>query len=455
MALSVLIAGLIVVGTGVSAYLIDDRTRADSTEQLRRMAFHDPLTGLANRRALHQRLATLLAGRERFTLLLLDLDHFKAINDTFGHAIGDRLLVESARRIGALAGDDSFAARIGGDELAVLLPGDDDRTRLIADNLVHALGQPFVLQDQTIGASCSIGICASSFATDGDDLLQKADVALYEAKRGGRGRAFIYRAGMAEAAADRRQLERDMRQGLAARQFSLVYQPIVGLSETATIGFEALIRWQHPSRGTIGPADFIPLAEANGFIIELGEWVLREACRTAAAWTDGSFVAVNVSAVQLSSPRLLAHVSEALAESGLPAGRLEIELTETAIVANGTHVAHALADLRALGVRIAMDDFGTGYSSLAHLVTLPLDRIKIDRRFVATAASDRNAMAVLNAITQLGRDIGIDTLGEGVETGEQLELLRALGCSAAQGYLLGRPGAVGDTAGAATDRNAA
>ncbi|MBB3952237.1 putative bifunctional diguanylate cyclase/phosphodiesterase [Aureimonas jatrophae] len=438
-ALAVLLVGLIIVGTGVSSFLIDDRTRADSNEKLRRMAFHDPLTGLSNRRALQDGIVGNFSADLSFSLLLVDVDRFKSVNDTFGHATGDGLLVSIAERIHATVPDALCVARIGGDELAILLAGEEARAEGVARALVAAMAEPFLIGDHVVASSVSIGLCGRTEASDPEGLMQMADVALYEAKRGGRGRAFSYRPGMAEAAAEARRLEADLRLALETGNFQIAYQPIVAMDEGRTIGFEALVRWNDPERGLVPPDRFIPLAEANGMIVDLGAFVLSRACKDAAAWGTDQFVAVNVSAVQLSSPRLMAHVVGALAASGLPAHRLEIELTETAIVANAAQVGHVLAGLRTLGVRVAMDDFGTGYSSLAHLRDLPLDRIKIDRSFVSSASTDPNSLAVLRAVTQLGRDIGIETLGEGVETQEQLALLRDLGCRAAQGYLLGRP----------------
>lgn len=269
--------------------------------------------------------------------------------------------------------------------------------------------------------------------------MQRADIALYEAKRHGRGRAVRYAPGMVEAVAERHALEHDLRLALAKHQFHLVFQPIMTLSDDAIVGYEALIRWQHPTRGFVSPVSFIPLAEETGLIVDIGAWVLTKACRRAVHWPAQRHVAVNVSAVQLRSPRLLAQITSALADSGLPPHRLEIELTETALVEDGRQVAHTLTALRRLGSKIAMDDFGTGYSSLAHLRDLPLDRIKIDRSFVSAALSDKHSMAVVKAVTRMGSDMGIVTIAEGVEDADQLALLRSLGCDAVQGYLIGRP----------------
>lgn len=438
--LAVVMVGLIVVGTGVSSYLIDDRTRSSNDQQLLHMAFHDPLTGLANRRALKARMDEAFAGHIWFKLLLIDLDHFKEVNDTYGHAIGDKLLVQVAAHLTRVIGPDASAYRIGGDELAVLVFKDRETALQTAGRIVSGLREPMEIDNHLIAIGCSVGLCAFENAGDGETLMQRADIALYEAKRRGRNQVFRYVPGMLEVAAERSRLEFDLKLALENGEFALAYQPIVELASRRVIGYEALIRWNHPVRGLVSPADFIPLAEETGLIVEIGRWVLAQACRQAARWPEPIHVAVNVSPVQFRSALFPAHVTQALAASGLPAQRLEVELTETAMVGDGAQLAHMLRSLRTLGVKVAMDDFGTGYSSLAHLCDLPLDRIKIDRSFVASAQSDRNSAAILRAITQLGRDMGIQTLAEGVETEDQFRILAALGCDAAQGYLLGRPG---------------
>ncbi|POR44577.1 bifunctional diguanylate cyclase/phosphodiesterase [Methylobacterium sp. V23] len=418
----------------------DDVTRDRRAQaEISQLAYHDPLTGLCNRRALNERMRAAYQAAARSTLLLLDLDRFKFVNDTFGHAIGDQLLVAVAGRLRTLIGEADFIARHGGDELAILTPGDATTAKALADRIVAEIERPYTLASMTVVVGCSIGVCSVDDSTSPSDLMQRADIALYEAKRRGRGLAVGYQPGMIEAIAARGHLENDLRGALALRQFYLVYQPILSLTSDRIVSCEALIRWNHPHRGLVSPDEFIPLAEENGLIVSIGQWVLDQACREAATWPDERHLAVNVSAVQLRSPLLLAHVSEALARSGLPASRLELELTETALVEDGPQIAHTLDALRRLGIKIAMDDFGTGYSSLAHLRDLPLDRIKIDRSFVAAALNDRQSLAVIKAVTQMGRDMNIPTLAEGVESREQLDLLRAIGCDAVQGYLIGRP----------------
>lgn len=417
----------------------DDVTRdRRAQEEISHLAYHDPLTGLSNRRALSERLLTDHRSGVPSTLLLIDLDRFKAVNDTFGHFTGDQLLVAVADRLRRFS-DEGFVARQGGDEFAILTPGDATSGRDLAERIVTEIDRPYALDSVTVVIGCSIGICDFTDSSSLDDLMQRTDIALYEAKRRGRGQAVRYQPGMMEAIAERGHLENDLRGALAHRQFHLVYQPIMSLTDDQVVSYEALIRWTHPLRGLVSPADFIPLAEENGLIVSIGKWVLEEACREAARWPPSHHLAVNVSAVQLRSPLLLTHVAQALSESGFPAHRLELELTETALVEDGRQIAHTLTALRSLGIKIAMDDFGTGYSSLAHLRDLPLDRIKIDRSFVAAALHDKQSLAVIKAVTQMGRDMDIPTLAEGVESLEQLNLLRDIGCDAVQGYLIGRP----------------
>ena len=418
----------------------DDITQAKQAQrEISLLAYHDPLTGLANRRSLLERLAQAHEEEQPFTLLLIDLDRFKAVNDTFGHGIGDRLLVSVASRLSELAGETAFVARLGGDEMALIARMDAEAAMSLAECIVIAIEKPYAFDDLTVVIGCSIGVCDINEGMSPTDMMQRTDIALYEAKRQGRGRAARYTPGMIEAVADRHLLENDIRFALAEGQFHLAYQPIMTLADDTILGFEALIRWQHPTRGFVSPATFIPLAEETGLILPIGRWVLEEACRQAVAWPTDQHVAVNISAVQFRSPMLLAHITSALAKSGLPANRLEIELTETALVEDGRQIVHTLSALRQLGIKIAMDDFGTGYSSLAHLRDLPLDRIKIDRSFVVAASGDKHSMAVVKAITQMGRDMNIQTIAEGVEEADQLALLKELGCDAVQGYLIGRP----------------
>ncbi len=432
-----------VAGGGTVLTFNDVTDERAARNEISELAFNDPLTGLPNRRTFRERNLAAIGGGTPFFLLLIDLDRFKAVNDTFGHGVGDMLLIQAGRRVMEVVGESGSAARLGGDEMGVFVYGDANMASTIAQGLVEALSQPFLLGEVTLSVGCSIGLCSGDGVATPDELMQRADLALYEAKRLGRGRVACYRPGLLEAAAERHRLEADLRQALPRGQFHLVYQPVMTLDSEAIVGYEALLRWEHPVRGSVPPGIFVPVAEETGLILDIGRWVLEEACREAASWTNERHVAVNVSSVQLRSSLLLSHLTTALARSGLPARRLEVELTETALVEDGPRIARVLADVRLLGVKVAMDDFGTGYSSLTHLCEFPLDRIKIDRSFVVAAESDPHAHAVVKAVVALGHDIGVSTLAEGIETTSQLELLRRLGCGAVQGYLIGKPGRIG------------
>ena len=406
--------------------------------EMAHMAFHDALTGLPNRRNFNETIEARLESGDAVTVLMLDLDHFKAVNDTLGHRVGDQLLVAAADRLRTLCGPGDAIFRIGGDEIAIV-PEVADEGEALASAVIGAFRAPFQVDQHALAIGCSVGL-ATSDNRDGADLaVQKADLALYKAKEKGRFCFAVYAEGMMEEAARRRTTEQELARAVAAGEFELVYQPLYELPDRTLAGFEALIRWHHPARGLVSPAEFIPLAEANGMIVEVGAWVLDEACRQASLWPAHIHVAVNVSPVQMRSTDLLRQVTQCLDRHGLTPDRLEIELTETAMVEDGRAIAATLAGLRALGIRIAMDDFGTGYSSLAHLRDFQLDRIKIDRSFVDAAPNDAGAQAVLRAVTVMARELSIPTLAEGVERDEQLAKLVALGVDAAQGYLLGRP----------------
>ena len=402
----------------------------------------DELTGLAKRNTLMAHLAAALeqdAGAATVAVHCVDLDRFKTVNDTLGHAVGDLLLKKVADRLTAACRKSDLVARLGGDEFVILQRDveDDAAAERLAARIVDLVGRTYVLSGHTINIGASVGVALRAEAAQARDLLRNADLALYEAKRAGRGRFRTFEASMDTALQERREMEIDLRRALALKQFELSYQPFVDLSTDRVIGFEALLRWTHPVKGNIPPLQFIPLAEENGLIVKIGEWVLRQACIEAATWPDEMIIAVNVSPLQFKADTLLDTVSAALARSGLPAHRLEIEITEGALLDDTDNVLVTLAALRDLGVKISMDDFGTGYSSLAYLQKFPFSKIKIDRSFIATDNADSEA--ILKAVASLGTSLGMAITAEGVETAEQLARIRSERCTHVQGYLTGRP----------------
>nr|WP_302474509.1 GGDEF domain-containing phosphodiesterase [Roseococcus sp. MDT2-1-1] len=410
------------------------------------LAYHDPLTSLANRRLLRDRLAHDLAGLrpgEGLALLCLDLDHFKAINDTLGHPAGDALLCEAAERLRDCAGPRDLVARLGGDEFAILAATDGDglpEASLLAERALEALRRPYYLNGQPYVVSTSIGaVLAPRDGLLPDELVRHADIALYRAKRDGRDAARFFDCAMAEEAERRHGLRRSLASALEQAELSLRFQPLRRLSDDRVTGFEALLRWFPEGQDAVPPTEFIPLAEESGAIIPIGEWVLREACKAAALWPDDVRVAVNLSPVQFRSPRLLAAVREALADASLAPNRLELEVTESVLLQEDQANLDILCRLRDLGVRIVLDDFGTGYSSLAYLLRAPFDKIKVDRSFVAGLPDRRESRAIVRAIGGLGLSLGIAVTAEGVETEAQLRAVAEKGCSEAQGSLIGFP----------------
>jgi diguanylate cyclase (GGDEF)-like protein len=400
------------------------------------------LTGLSNRADFRTRLTTAIetghSDGQRMAICCVDLDLFKDVNDTYGHPTGDRLLRMVAQRLRGELGQGDFAARIGGDEFAVVLDAVDAPAAVEATvaRMVETLSQPYTIDGIDISIGASVGVAL--FPADGvsaDELTKNADLALYQAKSEGRRRHRFFQQDLQRAAMERRELEADLRSALAENQLEVHYQPLVDISGRRVTGFEALLRWRHPTRGLIPPNDFIPIAEANGLIMPIGEWVLRTACAEAASWPEEIAVAVNLSPIQFRAANLTQTVVSALAQSGLAPRRLELEITESALLADTATTAATLHALRQFGVRIALDDFGTGYSSLSHLRGFPLDKIKIDRSFVKDLAERRDCTAIVTAISSLARSLGIATTAEGVETAEQLDFLRAQGCTQAQGFL--------------------
>ena len=429
-------------GGWVSTFVdVTERRRFET--QIQHLAQHDPLTDLANRAALRQALTETLASArwEDCAVLYIDLDRFKPINDTFGHAVGDQILQEAARRLRLTVRPQDVIARLGGDEFALVLsPADPQRVAEMARTILDALNQPYGVKRLPIRIGASIGIAVAPLAgRDPDILLRNADLALYEAKKEGRNRYSFYDPAMGDKAAARSMLEADLNRALEWREFVLHYQPIVRARTGATIGFEALLRWRRPDGVATSPADFVPAAEEAGLMPEIGAWILAEACREAMAWPAHLTVAVNVSATQLRSAQFIDAVERALAESGLPPHRLEIEITETAVLQNRELALSLLRRLRVLGVMIALDDFGTGYSSLSFVHTFPLTRLKIDRSFVRGLGHDPQSAAIVRAIIGLSRSLGLAVTAEGVETEDQRRLLAKERGLDMQGYLFGRP----------------
>jgi diguanylate cyclase (GGDEF)-like protein len=430
----------------------DVTERRRSEERIAYLARHDTLTGLANRMLFRESMEGALARvahGEMLALHCIDLDQFKGINDVLGHAVGDALLKEVAARIRNCVKNTDLVARFGGDEFAVVQVSlrTAKEAASLASRIVRELSQPYDCDGHRSPISASIGVAiAPTDGGDTDTLLRKADIAMYRAKADGRRTFCLFMPEMDAALQARRLLALDLDRALKCHEFALFYQPMVDVRTGDVTGFEALLRWHHPERGLILPSDFIPLAEENGLIVELGEWTLRRACSDAAGWPQELSVAVNLSPLQLRSRRLVRTVVHALAESGLAVGRLELEITESVLLQEEPESRANLAQLKNLGVAIAMDDFGTGYSSLSSLHRFSFDKIKIDRSFVSDLADGSGALAIVRAVASLASSLGMVVTAEGVETAEQLARLRAEGCHEVQGYLFGPPRPAGDVA---------
>jgi len=431
-----------------------DVTQArEDQERISRLAHYDVLTDLPNRLSFLQALSGAWDAEGQTTgcaVLCLDLDHFKGVNDSLGHPIGDALLIEAARRLRACVGDKGVVARLGGDEFAVVVRDDLAPAALgaLAQAIVDVLSLPYDLDDHLVSIGASVGIAvAPTDADDADTLLKNADLALYRAKGDGRGAYRFFEATMDVWAQERRALEIDLRSALKNEELKLFFQPLIGAKAHETTGFEALLRWQHPRRGVVGPDDFIECAEQWGLICRIGEWVLNEACRQAASWPAPLKVAVNLSPNQFATGDLVEQVRTALRLSGLAPSRLELEITEGLLLSDTAGTLEQLRALKALGVRIAMDDFGTGYSSLAYLWRFPFDKIKIDRTFIAEMSGNPAIADILRTITLLGRTLNLEVTAEGVETAEQALILEDMRCDHFQGYLFGRPMPIADIPG--------
>jgi diguanylate cyclase (GGDEF)-like protein len=404
------------------------------------MARHDALTDLPNRILFKERMEEalkLVRRGDRLAVLSLDLDRFKAVNDTLGHPVGDQVLQQVADRIRRTVREADAIARFGGDEFAVVQVGtaQPEGATVLAQRLIEALSASYEVDGHQVIIGCSVGVSVAP--VDGalaDQLIKKADLALYRAKMDGRGTYRFFEAEMDARMQARRTLELDMRKALATGEFEVAYQPIVATSAARINCFEALLRWRHPQRGMVPPSEFIPLAEEIGLMVPIGAWVIRQACRDAAAWPEDIRVAVNLSYVQFRSDQLPEIVASALAASRLAPSRLELEITEGVLVTEQGATLDLLHQLRRLGVKIVMDDFGTGYSSLSYVRSFPFDKIKIDRSFIHNIGQ-QSSMAIMRAVTGLGEALGIATTAEGVETGEQLERVRREGCTEAQGFL--------------------
>lgn len=429
-------------------------THEDITEhrnaerQIARLALHDPLTDLPNRAALKQKLDTLLEQHQKegtqFAVLCLDLDRFKEVNDLFGHHVGDQVLCLAAKRLCATAVG-AFVARLGGDEFMVLAEADASYAAQLADLIITILSEDAEIEGTRIRMGTSLGVAI--FPADGDnaaELMGNADAALYRAKADGRGTARFFEPQMDKWLRERRALQRDLQAAISQQQLSIVYQPQADIGGDV-IGFEALLRWNHPTRGNIPPSVFIPIAEESSLMIEIGEWVLREACREAAAWPRKLSVAVNLSPVQFKHGDLDRLVKSVLIETGLEPERLELEITESVLIDDLERAISTLGHLKALGVRIAMDDFGTGYSSLSYLQSFPFDKIKIDQSFVRNIGLSQSS-AIIRAVIGLGRGLDLPIIAEGVESTDQLAFLTRESCDQVQGYLVGRPRPISDYA---------
>ncbi len=430
--------------------VVDATDRMRAHERIAHLAHHDALTNLPNRAVFRERLQRHLshinpqAGREHgsaMAVLYLDLDRFKVVNDTLGHSVGDQLLQQVAERIRGTVHAEDTIARLGGDEFAILQLGQEQPygASTLAQRLIERVSQPYTIDNHHFSIGVSVGIAlAPTHSLEPDQLTKNADFALYRAKAEGRNAHRFFASGMDAELQAYRSLELDLQRAIKGDEFELHYQPIVEFARNQIVGFEALLRWRHPTRGILLPNEFLPVAEEARLIAPIGEWVLRKACAEAQAWPDEVYVAVNISAVEFRYGNLVQSVTSVLAETRLPASRLELEITEGVLLAEDQTTLEKLAQLRALGIRIALDDFGTGYSSLGHLRRFIFDKVKIDRSVLSQIAHQDTA-AVTRAIIHVGARLGAMIAAEGIETADQLAQMRAEGCAEGQGYLVGRP----------------
>jgi diguanylate cyclase (GGDEF)-like protein len=434
----------VIILRGVFTHALQSANRMARQIEVEQEARRDPLTNLGNRTSFHENLVEAFARLERrgefFALLYLDLNDFKSVNDRLGHAAGDELLVQVADRLQSSKGQADTLARLGGDEFAMIAANvlRPDQAAAIAERIVKAFDTPFCIDGHQISSAVSLGVAmAPANGSDLASLLKNADIALYHAKRGAGSSVQIFEPSHDAKAQERRTLEHDLRAALARNEFRLVFQPILNLASGRIVGCEALLRWKHPTHGVLEPAQFIQTAEETGLIHAIGEWILFEACRAGAGWPEDTKVAINLSPVQLRRIGILKAIIAALADAAMSPSRLEIEITESALIARSD--VETLRAMRELGVTIALDDFGVGYSSLAHLRKLPLDRIKIDRSFIADLLIDPDCAAIVKCVIGLVDGLGMSVTAEGVETKDQLSCLQTLGCAEAQGYLISLP----------------
>ena len=432
-------------GGGWLATHEDVTERQRSEERIAHMARHDALTDLPNRVLLLEQLNHEIKRVKRgecLAVLCLDLDQFKSVNDALGHHIGDELLKLVGERLRGCTRELDIVARMGGDEFAIIMTQMDQAAdaATLSKRIRDSVIRPYQIEGHQIVTDISIGISVAPMdAVESHELLRNADMAMYDAKADGRGTFRFFEPEMNTRMKARRELEMDLRKALATEQFELHYQPLVVLETNEVNGFEALLRWKHPARGLISPADFIPIAEETGLIVPLGEWVLNAACNEAVDWPDHIKVAVNLSPAQLNSRNLVNMVTAALKESGMPPGRLQLEITETVLLQNTFSTLATLHELRRMGVQIALDDFGTGYSSLSYLRSFPFDKIKIDRSFIQDLSNGSEPLAIVNAVAGLAKCLNMTSTAEGVETPQQMQTLQAIGCTEMQGYLFSHP----------------
>ncbi len=411
-------------------------------DKVSHLAHHDALTSLLNRASFRDSIEEALSKQQRCVLLYLDLDRFKPINDTLGHLVGDKVLQVVAKRIAGQLRKADIGGRLGGDEFAVLLQGCEDVASATAasERLIREIEKPIPIESFSVSIGVTVGMAfTADEPINTEMLLRNADLALYAAKKEERGTYRWYEPGMEFILSQRKAMENDLRLALIRNEFFLHYQPVVDAGHDSVTGYEALIRWESPTRGKVSPADFIPFAEEHGLMVEIGDWVLRTACAEAVGWSDDLSISVNLSPAQFRSANLVSRIAGVLHVTGLQSSRLELEVTETAMMGDVAAAKVILEDIRRLGIRIAMDDFGTGYSSLSFLRTLPFTRIKIDKSFIQDLGKTQESLAIIRAVTGLCSSLGVATTAEGVETEEQMRILQQEGCNDLQGYLLGRP----------------